>query len=132
MTEDLTTRILIQIRDEIVKTNERLDATRLELSERLDATRLELSERLDATNQRLDATNQRLDRHEQILVQLVRGQDRHEQAIAKLIGEVQSLGTRFDNFLTGPHRQSHEEIQEQLLTLHVRVDRIEQRLGAGG
>ena len=66
MTEDLTTRILIQIRDEIVKTNERLDATRLELSERLDAT-----------NQRLDATNQRLDRHEQILVQLVRGQDRH-------------------------------------------------------
>jgi chromosome condensin MukBEF ATPase and DNA-binding subunit MukB len=125
MTEDLSTRILIQIRDEIVKTNERLDATRLELSERLDATRLELSERLDATNQRLD-------RHEQILVQLVRGQDRHEQAIAKLIGEVQSLGTRFDNFLTGPHRQSHEEIQEQLVTLQVRVDRIEQRFGAGG
>ena len=114
MTEDLSTRILIQIRDEIVKTNERLDATRLELSERLDAT------------------NQRLDRHEQILVQLVRGQDRHEQAIAKLIGEVQSLGTRFDNFLTGPHRQSHEEIQEQLVTLQVRVDRIEQRFGAGG
>ena len=49
MAQDLTTEILIQIRDEIRKTNERLDST---------------NERLDSTNERLDSTNERLERLE--------------------------------------------------------------------
>lgn len=47
---EITTKILRQIRDEII-------ATRTDLSKRLDAT----NERLDATNVRLDVTNERLD-----------------------------------------------------------------------
>jgi septal ring factor EnvC (AmiA/AmiB activator) len=46
---DLTTEILIQIRDEIRGTNGRVDQT---------------NERLDQTNERLDQTNERLDRVE--------------------------------------------------------------------
>ncbi|MBX3232875.1 MAG: hypothetical protein KIT84_42365 [Labilithrix sp.] len=47
MAEDLTTRILIEIRDEMRKTRE------------------ELGSRIDKTNERLDKTNERLDRLEQ-------------------------------------------------------------------
>jgi chromosome segregation ATPase len=46
---DLTTQILIEIRDEIRSTNQRLDAT---------------NGRLDSTNERLDSTNHRLERLE--------------------------------------------------------------------
>jgi hypothetical protein len=63
--QDLNTEVLIQIRDElrttrteltsrIDATNERLDATRTDLSSRIDATRTDLSSRIDATNERLD------------------------------------------------------------------------------
>jgi predicted RNase H-like nuclease (RuvC/YqgF family) len=61
--EDITTQVLIEIRDEVRRTNQRLDGT----NERLDATveRLDATvERLDATVERLDATVERLDRVE--------------------------------------------------------------------
>lgn len=48
MASDLTTEILVQIRDEIRKTNERLDATRTEVSFRIDAT----NDRLDRLDKR--------------------------------------------------------------------------------
>lgn len=51
---DLTTRVLIEIRDEI-------KATRVDLSSRIDET----NARLDETNRRLDGTNQRLERLEE-------------------------------------------------------------------
>jgi chromosome segregation ATPase len=44
---DLNTKILVEIRDEIRKTNERLDKT---------------NERLDKTNERLEETNERMER----------------------------------------------------------------------
>jgi hypothetical protein len=60
------------------------------------------------TNARLDQTNARL--------------DVHEKALTALVGEVRALNQRFDNFLTGAHRQAHEELE-------ARVDRIEAHLG---
>ncbi|MBX3190304.1 MAG: hypothetical protein KF819_25115 [Labilithrix sp.] len=98
--EDLTIRILKSIRDEIRSTNEGLETLRTDLTGRLDQT-----------NARLDQTNARLDQHEKVLV--------------KLIGEVQSLNGRFDNFLTGAHKQEHDE-------LRARIGRIEDRLGKAG
>jgi len=61
---EITTTILRQIRDQLERTNEKLDAGFDRLDQRLDTT----NQRLDtatgeivATNQRLDLTNQRLD-----------------------------------------------------------------------
>jgi chromosome segregation ATPase len=47
--EDITTQVLIEIRDEVRRTNQRLDAT---------------VERADATNERLDGISNRFDRLE--------------------------------------------------------------------
>ena len=47
---DLTTRVLIEIRDEVRRTNERLVTGFAEVNERLDQT----NARLDQTNARLD------------------------------------------------------------------------------
>src|ERR1051325_8763070 len=67
---DLTTQVLIEIRDEIA-------ATRVDLSERIDQT----NGRLDQTNERLDQTNTRLDRLER----------RHVDAEIRLSTEVVGL-----------------------------------------
>lgn len=56
---DLTVEILTQIRDGIRSTNERLDATRTDLSSRIDAVRTELSGQLDSTNERLERLERR-------------------------------------------------------------------------
>jgi predicted nuclease with TOPRIM domain len=125
---DLTLEVLRQIRDEVHSTNERLEELRGDTNERLDA----MTERLDATNERLDATNERLDRHEEVLIQLVQGQTRHERALGKLVDEVQALGARFDNFLTGSHQRSHQEISDRVAALSDRVGRLEERLGQTG
>jgi chromosome segregation ATPase len=61
---DLAVEILKQIRDEVKQTNERLDATRTELSGRLDATRTDLSSRLDATRTELSGRLERLERRQ--------------------------------------------------------------------
>lgn len=52
MTDELTTKILVEIRDAVRENGRRIEET----NERLDAA----NERLDATNERLDDTNQRL------------------------------------------------------------------------
>jgi predicted nucleic acid-binding Zn-ribbon protein len=57
---DLTVAILREIRDEIRTTNQRLDATREELSQRLDTTREELGQRIDETNRRIVESEVRL------------------------------------------------------------------------
>jgi cell division protein FtsB len=54
---DLTTRVLISIRDGIETLAERLESGFAGVNERLDQTNL----RLDQTNDRLDQTNDRLD-----------------------------------------------------------------------
>ena len=56
---DITVEIRREIRDEILNTNTRLDAT---------------NERLDATNERLDANNHRLDAIESTLLDLAEQQ----------------------------------------------------------
>jgi hypothetical protein len=53
---EITTSILRQIRDEIVKTRTELKAEIAKTNERLDVT----NERLDVTNERLDVSNERL------------------------------------------------------------------------
>ena len=57
-----------------------------------------MNEKLVQTNERLDQTNERLD-------QAVGRLDIHSQALAKLVGEVSTLNGRFDDFLTGVHRE---------------------------
>ncbi len=115
---DLTIEILKSIRDEIhtgfATMNDRIDRLESGLGARLDQT----NARLDQTNARLDQTNGRLD-------QVVARLDLHSQALAKLIGEVGSLNVRFDNFLTGSHRDEHNE-------LRARIERIEERLDKAG
>lgn len=69
MAEELTTRILMEIRDAVRGTNERLDHAVERLDTRLDET----NQRLDETNQRLDETNQRL----AVLATLTKSIDTH-------------------------------------------------------
>lgn len=79
---DLTIEILKSIRDEM-RTG--FASVRDEIKE----TNAQLGARIDETNARLDV---------------------HSQALVRLIGEVGSLNTRFDHFLTGTHRTEHEEL----------------------
>jgi hypothetical protein len=94
---DITIVVLREIRDEI----RGLKQSTEERFERLERQQIE--------------TNERLDRHEQVLIQLVRGQERHERilerhekilerhekALGLLIGEVRGLGSRIDNIVAG-------------------------------
>ena len=84
--QDQTLEILKSIRDEI-------HTGFATMTERIDRVESGLGARLDQTNARLDQTNARLD-------QAIGRLDLHSQALAKLIGEVSSLNTRFDNFPT--------------------------------
>lgn len=104
--QDLTIEILKQIRDGVAQTNARLDQTREELSAKIDQT-----------NARLDQTNARLDQHERVLVRLVDEVKVHGQAIGKLIHEVEGLNERFDNFLSGAHRDDHEDLRARVAKL---------------
>lgn len=83
---DQTIEILKSIRDEI-------HTGFATINERLVSVETRLGQRIDQTNARLDEAVARL--------------DLHSQALARLIGEVGSLNTRFDNFLTGSHREEH-------------------------
>lgn len=89
----------------------------------------ETNARLDQTNARLDHTISRLDhtitRVDEVVTRVdavITRLDKHEQVLVQLVGEVQSRNQRFDNFLTGAHRQAHEE-------LRARVERLEAHLG---
>lgn len=86
MEEQLTTRILIEIRDEIRRTRE-------DLNGRLDQT----NERLDQTNERLDQTNQRLG----VLARITQGIDTRlskiETGDAFIPARVQALEERVTN-----------------------------------
>jgi chromosome segregation ATPase len=91
---DLTTEILIQIRDGVhelrehaAETNARLDRTRTELvaridqtNLRLDRTRTELIAKIEQTNAKIDGTNTRL--------------GRLEDGVSTLIGQVTILADR--------------------------------------
>jgi len=114
MSQSLTTKILIEIRDEI-------KSTRTELRDEIRAT----NDRLDQTNERLDQTNQRLGTHEEVLTKLVDLGQRHEQVLGKLVTSVDQLNGRFDNFLTGAHQKAHEDTRRKYEELDARVTRLE-------
>jgi len=121
---DLTTKVLIEIRDEIRSTNSRLDQTNQRLdnvTERLD----NVTERLDNVTERLDNVTDRLDTHEKVLVRLVDLSERHEQALGKLVTRMDTLNDRFDNFLTGAHQKAHDETRRKYDELDQRVTRLE-------
>jgi chromosome segregation ATPase len=73
MPKDLTVKILSEIRDEVRKTNERLDV---------------LSTRVDRTNDRIDATNERLD---ELNRRVVESEIRTSTAITELAGTVRDM-----------------------------------------
>ena len=73
---DLSTKILIQIRDEIQKTNSRLSTT---------------NERIDSTNDRLDTTNERLSRLERRQTEDAVRLSTELIGVAKAVGQVRDL-----------------------------------------
>ena len=116
---DLTVEILKQIRDEVRNTNVRLDATNERL-DRHEEVLIKLLQGQERHERLLAHHGQLLERHERVL-------ERHEQALSQLVVEVQNLNGRFDNFLTGAHQKAHQDISDELATLKQRVDRIEER-----
>ena len=118
MAEDLSTQILIQIRDEIVKTNERLDQTRTDLSERLDRS-----------NERLARVVQEQIRQATAIVELTSGQQRLEQGLGLVVDELRALNGRVDNILTGPLGDKVRDHDDRLVRLEARLDAVEQQVG---
>ena len=118
MAEEPTTSILIEIRDGIRLTNERLDATRTELSERLDQT-----------NQRLDQVVREQIGHATAIVDLEKGQREMVDAVVQVKDELRGLNQRLDNVLIGPLGTMTRENREQIDELRRRVEAIEQRTG---
>jgi hypothetical protein len=122
---ELTTKILIEIRDEIRATNERLDRT----NERVEQT----NERLDQTNERLEATitvmkagfdsvHARLATHEKILVRLT----------DVTVDGFASIEKRLDNLLTGEHRKSHVDDRRRVDEIDARLTKVERKLRRHG
>jgi chromosome segregation ATPase len=114
---DLTTEILISIRDEIrqfrEETTQRLDAT----NQRIDVT----NQCLDATNQRLDGTNRRLDATNQRLESTNERIDRLRSETRVGLKEVHdSLSMRLDKVIdnTGQH---YRELQARLSRVELDV-----------
>lgn len=115
---DLTTQILIDIRDEICGTNARLES---------------MNERLDRTNERLDRTNERFGRvvEEQIrqataIVALKVGQRHMEERLSETIHgvtrAVEGVNARIDNVLVGGVGQTVREHESP-------IRRVEEHLG---
>ena len=93
--ESLTTKILVQIRDELRNTNQRLDTT----------------------NQRLDAVV-----HEQVkmrtkLVELQEAQHEFGQILGMAVKELQALGNRIDNVYFGAMGKTVREHEERIVRL---------------
>ncbi len=121
MAEDLTIQILIQIRDGIERTNERLERT----NERLDRTRLELSERLERTNERLDRVVHEQIRHATAIVEFEQGQRAMLGALLEMRDDVRGLNSRIDNVLTGPVGSMVKAHEARISDLTERVQRLE-------
>lgn len=95
---DLTTQVLIEIRDEI------------------RATRTDLTERIDQTNARLDQTNARLDRSEK---RIVESEIRVSTELVALTGVVRDLR---DTLLDDRHlRQAVDDHEQRIRALETRT-----------
>lgn len=99
---DLSTEILKQIRDELIR-------TRTDLGARIDAVRTELGARIDETNARIDETNTRVGSVETTLLDLA---------------EQQRFVVRHLSTLAARDRRIEDAVDE----LRTRVDAIEERL----
>ncbi len=105
--ENLTVQILREIRDEVKKTNERLDQS----NERIDG----LGQRIDETNKRVDETNERLvDLRKELSQRIVESEIRTATAITDLAGAVHSLRDAFvENLnLSGRVSQCEHDIKD--------------------
>ena len=102
---DLTTQVLIEIRDEI-------RTTRTDLTERIDQT----NARLDQTNARLDQTNARLERAEK---RIVESEVRVSTELVALTGVVRDLR---DTLLDDRHlRQAVDDHEQRIRALETRT-----------
>ena len=110
MAEDLTIQILIQIRDGIERTNERLDRT---------------NERLDRTNERLDRVVHEQIRHATAIVEFEQGQRAMVGALLEMRDDVRGLNSRIDNVLTGPVGSMVKAHEARISDLTERVQRLE-------
>ena len=128
---DLTTSVLIEIRDAVRATNERLDGATGRLDaldarlESVDARLESVDARLESVDARLAGVTSRLDTHERVLIKLVDLGERHERVLGKLVTGMDSLNARFDNFLTGVHQEAHQEERRRYDDLDARVSRLE-------
>jgi chromosome segregation ATPase len=100
---DLSTQVLIEIRDEVRKTNARLDQT---------------NARLDQTNARLDQTNERLDRAE------ARQTEAEVRISTEIVGVVGAIHELRDILIADRKQTARIEDHE------LRIRALEQRLDA--
>jgi two-component system CheB/CheR fusion protein len=113
---DITVEILKSIRDEIRKTNERLDGT----NERLEST----NQRLDGTNERLESTNQRLDGTNERLDRLERRQTEAEVRVASELTAVAHAVRDLRDILL-----DRLDLRDEVKALERRLAELERRVG---
>jgi hypothetical protein len=129
---ELTSKILIQIRDEIRATNERLDRT----NERLEQT----NERLEQTNERLEQTSQRLEARTEVIIERFDALDArlatHEKILVRLtdvtVDGFAAIEKRLDNLLTGEHRNAHVDDRRRVDEIDARLTKVERKLRRHG
>ena len=121
MSEELTTQILIEIRDGIRQTNERIGST----NERLDKT----NERLDKTNERLDRVVQEQIRHATAIVGLERAQRDMIDALMTMNANITGLNDRLDHVLIGPLGTTVRKHTDDIDDLRRRLEVLEKRTG---
>jgi hypothetical protein len=86
------------------------------------AEQVKTNERLDETNMRLDRVVQEQIRHATAIVDLEAGQREVVRAVDRLVA-------RFDNFLTGTHRDYHEAVRARLDRVESDLDALKKKVG---
>ncbi len=114
MSEELTTQILIEIRDGIRQTNERIGST---------------NERLDKTNERLDRVVQEQIRHATAIVGLERAQRDMIGALVTMNDNLCGLNDRLDHVLIGPLGTTVRKHTDDIDDLRRRLEVLEKRTG---
>ena len=116
MPEDLSTQILVQIRDELRGMREAQDRT---------------NERLDRTNERLDRVIQEQIRHATAIVALEQGQHELVAGQTAIVSELKRLNDRIDNVLTGALGETVRAHEDRISSVENRLVAIEKRVGGG-
>ena len=106
---ELTVRILQEIRDAVLTTNERIDGLGASLNARIDATNIELRTTREELLAEIGATNQRLTEHEL----------RHTTQLHEIIGLMRQISGQLDR--TGDLEPRVEACERDIADLKHRI-----------